>query len=333
MEWTVAIGIDTHRDWHVAVALDRLGRVLGSLEIAVDEPGFQQLISFACAHGRPVFAIEGTGSYGASLTRALLGAGFPVFECERPERRSRSDKNDLIDAERAAQRLLSGKPLPLPRSGGSREQLRLLLAERRSAQHGRQQALNQLKAAIVTLDPPLRSKLNRLPADALARSLAARRRLELAPLKRLAKRICLLEQELVQIDRELAQLTAALCPQLLAETGVGPLCTAQVLVSAAELSRLRSEASFAALAGVSPIEASSGPIKRHRLNRGGDRQLNWALHMSALNRIRYHSETRAYYERLLVKGKTKKEAIRIVKRVLARRLYRTLTTGASAALT
>jgi transposase len=87
---------------------------------------------------------------------------------------------------------------------------------------------------------------------------------------------------------------------------------------------LRSEASFAALAGVSPIEASSGQVKRHRLNRGGDRQLNWALHMAALNRIRFHPETHAYYERLLEKGKTKREAIRIVKRVLARRLYRTL---------
>jgi transposase len=325
MEWTVAIGVDTHRDRHVAVALDRLGRTVGSLELQVDEAGFRQLISFACSRGRPAFAIEGTGSYGASLARALLGAGFLVFECDRPERRSRKDKNDLIDAEAAARRLLSGKPLPLPRSGAEREQLRLLLAERRSAQHGRLQALNQLKAAIVTLDPPLRTQLHRLAPPTLARSLSARRRPELAPLKRLANRVTLLENELAEIDRELASLTAALCPQLLAQPGVGPLCSAQILVSAADPTRLKSEASFAALAGVSPIEATSGPIKRHRLNRGGDRQLNWALHMSALNRIRHHPETRAYYQRLLNNGKSKKEAIRIIKRVLARRLYQTLT--------
>ena len=325
MEWTVAIGVDTHRDRHVAVALDRLGRVLGSLELAVDEHGFAELRRFACALGEPAFSIEGTGCYGASLARALLAEGLPVFECARPERRSRGDKNDLLDAEAAARRLMAGKPLPLPRHGAAHARLRLLLAERRSGQRARLQALNQLKAALVTLDPPLRAQLSRLAPPALARSIAARRQPELAPLRRLAKRVTQLERELAEIDTELAQLTHALCPQLLAQTGVGPLCTAQILVSAADPSRLTSEASFAALAGVSPVQASSGQIKRHRLNRGGDRQLNWALHMSALNRIRHHPETRAYYQRLLRNGKTKKEAIRIAKRVLARRLYRTLT--------
>lgn len=327
MEWTVAIGVDTHRDQHLAVALDRLGRRLGSLELSVDESGFKQLIEFARSLGRALFAVEGTGSYGASLTRALLSAGFQVFECDRPARRSRSDKNDLLDAERAALRLLSGKPLARPRLGRKREQLRLLLAERRSAQQGRLQAINQLKAAIVTLDPPLRAQLQRLHSRALARSLAARRQPLLRPLKRLAQRIVLLDQEVAEIDRELAQLTAALCPRLLAEYGIGPVCAAQILVSAAEPDRIDNEAAFAALAGVSPIEASSGPIKRHRLNRGGDRQLNWAIHIGALQRIRHHDETRAYYQRLLDRGKSKREAIRIIKRVLARRLYRTLTTA------
>jgi transposase len=326
MEWTVAIGVDTHARSHAAVALDRLGRVLGSLEITVDERGFAQLARFARSFGQAAFVIEGTGSYGASLARALLADGFAVYECERPERRRRRDKNDLIDAEAAARRLLTGKRLPLPRGGGEREQLRLLLAERRSGQHARLRAFNQLKAAIVTLDPPLRARLSGLDPAALNRHALVRRTPPLAPLRRLSRRILQLERELADVDAELAALTRALCPQLLAEHGVGPLCTAQILVSVGDPARLKSEASFAALAGVSPIEASSGAIKRHRLNRGGDRQLNWALHMSALNRIRYHQETRAYYQRLLDNGKTKKEAIRIVKRVLARRLYRTLTT-------
>ena len=170
MQWTVAIGIDTHRDAHVAVALDAFGRRLGSLEFPVDEHGFEQLRRFARSLGDPAFVIEGTGSYGASLARALLADGFAVFECERPNRRRRKEKNDLIDAEQAARRLLAGETLPLPRTGQQREQLRLLLVERRSAQHARQQARNQLKAAIVTLDPPLRARLERSQPATLARS-------------------------------------------------------------------------------------------------------------------------------------------------------------------
>jgi transposase len=327
MEWTVAIGVDTHRDLHVAVALDRVGRQLGSLELDVDERGFARLVRFACAFGRPAFVVEGTGSYGASLARSLLASGFAVFECERPQRRTRGDKNDLLDAERAAKRLLAGERLALPRTGAEREQLRLLLNERRSCQHARTQALNQLRAAIVTLDPPLRGQLAGLGADAVARSLAARRQPGLAPLKRLARRARLLATELAAIDAELADHTRRLCPKLLAEHGVGPVCAAQILVSSADPRRLRSEASFAALAGVSPIEATSGPTKRHRLNRGGDRQLNWALHMSALARIGSHDETRSYYHRLQTNGKSKREAIRCVKRALARRLYRALVTA------
>lgn len=325
MEWTVAIGVDTHRDVHVAVALDAFGRRLGSLEFAVDERGFERLREFAISLGEPAFVVEGTGSYGASLARALLVEGFAVFECERPKRRRRNEKNDLIDAEQAARRLLAGGPLSLPRAGRQREQLRLLLLERRSAQHARQQARNQLQAAIVTLDPPLRAQLERARPAALARDTRLQRE-QLTPLQRLAQRIVSLEHELGEIDGELNDLTSALCPQLLRQPGVGPLCAAQLLVSTAQPHRIRSEPAFAALAGVSPIEASSGPTKRHRLNRSGDRQLNWALHMTALNRIRYHPETRTYYQRQLDRGKTKREAIRIVKRALARRLYRTLTT-------
>jgi transposase len=330
MGWTVAIGVDTHRDWHVAVAVDRLGRLLGSLEIAVDGAGFARLLEFARSLGEPAFVVEGTGSYGASLTRWLLAAGLPVFECERPERRGRRAKNDLLDAEAAARRLLDGRPLPQPRRGAvEREQLRLLLAERRSAQQARVQALNQLKAAIVTLDPPQRAALAPLAAAALNRHPLVLENRALAPLRRLAERIAQLEQELAAIDHELSELTQTLCPRLLQEPGVGPVCAAQLLVSTADPARLaKGEASLAALAGVSPVEASSGPTRRHRLNRGGDRQLNWALHMTALSRIQWHPETRAYYQRLLDKGKSRKEAIRIVKRALARRLYQALTAPA-----
>jgi transposase len=328
VEWTVAIGVDTHRDRHLAVAVDQLGRRVGSFDLAVDEEGFAALIRFARSVGEPAFAVEGTGSYGASLVRALRRDGLAVFEVERPARRRRNEKNDLIDAELAARRLLSGERLPLPRAGAEREQLRFLLVERRSAQHARQQAVNQLKAAILTLDPSMRARLEHRRPATLTRSPLLRQP-PYMPLRRLAQRIVQLDSELVAIERDLQALTRSLCPQLLEQPGVGPVCAAQIVVSTAEPHRIRSEAAFAALAGVSPIEASSGPHKRHRLNRSGDRQLNWALHMSALNRIRYHPETRAYYQRQLERGKTRREGIRIVKRALARRLYRTLTTAAA----
>src|SRR6476661_354495 len=115
-----------------------------------------------------------------------------------------------------------------------------------------------------------------------------------------------------------------LAPTLLEECGVGPVCGAQLLVSSGDPGRMRSEAAFAALAGTSPVDASSGKQRRHRLNRGGDRQLNWALHVVALQRVRHHPETSAYYERLLATGKTTREARRCVKRALARRFYRLL---------
>ncbi len=188
MEWTVAIVVDTHRDLHVAVAVDRLGRRLGS------------------------------------LARALLADGFLIFECERPRRRKPSGQRRPDRAELAARRLLTGERLPLLRTGLDREQLRLLLVERRSANHARQQALNQLKAAVVTLAPPLRARLEHRRPSTLAHSSVLRRQPELASLRRLAKRIVLLEQELAEVDHELNDLTLRLCPKLRAQPGVGPIC-------------------------------------------------------------------------------------------------------------
>jgi transposase len=133
-----------------------------------------------------------------------------------------------------------------------------------------------------------------------------------------------LSREVAEAERALAALVGELAPTLLEECGVGPVCGAQLLVSSGDPSRMRSEASFAALAGTSPVDASSGKQRRHRLNRGGDRQLNWALHVVALARIRHHAETRAYYQRLLAAGKTTREARRCIKRALARHFYRRL---------
>jgi transposase len=327
MSWTVAIGIDTHRDRHSACALDPLGRALGEFELAATPSGYRALCRWACSLGEPAFALEGSGSYGAGLARHLAEAGASVYECERPTRRDRRrGKSDQIDAAAAARRLLSGEGLAQPRGFGEREQLRVLLLERRSARRAQTAALNQLHALVITAPPGLRERLERLRGLPLAKRAAALRSLQgPAPaLRRLARRVLALAGEVDLVDAELAQRVGALAPALLAECGVGPVCAAQLLVSSGDPARMRSEAAFAALGGASPVDASSGRQQRHRLNRGGDRQLNAALHVIALNRSRAHSATRDYYERLLAGGKTKREALRCVKRMLARHFYRHL---------
>jgi transposase len=327
MEWTVAIGVDTHKEMHVAVALDALGAQLDSQEISTTAAGYRRLLCWAEELGVPGFAVEGTGSYGAGLARFLERAGVAVYECERPRRQERRrGKNDLVDAALAARRLVAGEGLSLPRGGGRREDLRLLLLERRGAMQARNAALNQLSALVVTAPEHVRERLRGLAGERLARAAARLRPRDVVTgvLRRLGKRAERLSQEVADAERALATLLAEVAPQLLDECGVGPVCAAQLLVSSGDPSRMKSEASFAALAGTSPVDASSGKQRRHRLNRGGDRQLNWALHVIALQRVRHHDDTSDYYQRLLAAGKTTREARRCVKRALARHFYHRL---------
>jgi transposase len=210
------------------------------------------------------------------------------------------------------------------------------LLERRGAMQARNAALNQLHALLVTAPDHMRERLGVLSGDRLAAAAARLRpRAEVmngVP-RRLGRRAERLSREVAEAERALAALVAEVAPTLLEECGVGPVCGAQLLVSSGDPSRMRSEASFAALAGTSPVDASSGKQRRHRLNRGGDRQLNWALHVVALARIRHHDQTGAYYQRLLAAGKTTREARRCVKRALARHFYRRLREIPDAPLT
>jgi transposase len=329
MSWTVAVGVDTHKHTHAACALDPQGRPLGTLTIGSNADGYRELLLWASGLGEPVFALEGTGSYGAGLARVLVAAGFEVFEVERPKREQRPrGKTDALDAERAARRLLAGERLALMRGQGPRETLRLLLLERRSASSARTVAINQLHGLLVSAPERLRETLGGLHADSLVAAClrlpanADEPQAEIA--HRLAGRAQQLADELALIDRQLTVLISELAPELLNEYGVGPFCAAQLIVSCGDPRRLKNEAAFARLAGTSPIPASSGQTQRHRLNRGGDRQLNYALHLIALHRVRFHQETRAYYQRLQDNGKSKREALRCVKRALSRRLYRLL---------
>jgi transposase len=331
MSWTVAIGVDTHKEEHVAVACDRLGRELGSYALPATSAGYLALWRWAQALGESAFAVEGAGSYGAGLARFLAACGAELYECERPRRRERRrGKSDLIDAALAARRLVAGEGLARPRGGGAREDLRLLLLERRGLVRAETAVTNQLHAVLVAAPAPLRERLAALAGPRLLaactrlRARGEEERVLVGVLQRLGRRARSLASELAALDRELEALVEALVPELLAECGVGPVCAAQLVVSSGDPARMRSEASFAALAGTSPVDASSGRQRRHRLNRGGDRQLNRALHVIALARIRHHAQTVGYYRRLRDSGKSAREARRCVKRALARHFYRRL---------
>lgn len=327
MAQTVAIGVDTHKDTHVAVALGALGGELGHCSIAATRAGYAELLVWAQRFGEPVFAIEGCGSYGSGLVRFLTAAGVFVREAERPRRRDRvRGKNDLIDARIAARRVLSGDGLSTPRCGGQREHLRMLLAERRSAVQARTVAINQLHSLVVTLPAELREQLSGLSSVMLVKTLARRPASDEigAVLRRIAQRAESLQREISEIFSSLGRIVRELAPELLAQCGVGIICAAQLVVSSGDAKRMRSDAAFAALAGTSPVDASSGKQQRHRLNRGGDRQLNRALHTVILHRRQHDPATRDYIARRVAEGKSTRDATRILKRYLARHLYRVM---------
>ncbi len=336
-ELDYVLGVDTHRDRHaLAVVTAPAGALLAGSEIAASSDGYEAALRFADRHatGRRVWAIEGTGSYGAGLARFLAGCGEIVLELSRTPRAERRlrGKDDSLDAVRTARAALAAETPARPRSGERREALRLLLVARRSAVDVRREALTQLRAVIVTAPEPLREQLRGLPTGALLDRCSRLRRThssadELATrlvLRSLARRVQAATSEAAELEQELVATVRALAPALLDEPGVGAIVAAQLIVAWSHRGRLRSEACFARLAGVAPVPASSGQTVRHRLSRGGDRQLNRALHTVVLHRRQHDPATRDYIARRLAEGKSLREATRLVKRYLARRLYRLL---------
>jgi transposase len=191
--------------------------------------------------------------------------------------------------------------------------------------------LNQLMALVVTAPEPVREKLIKLTGARLLKACSHLRcsgdreqSVTVATLRTVARRVLALKAESEGYSVQIAKLVGEAAPSLLAETGVGPLTAAQVLVSWSHAGRIRNESAFAALAGVAPIPASSGRVIRHRLNRFGDRRLNRALHMVVLCRSSFDPETRSYIARRTAEGKSPREIRRCLKRYLSRRLYRLL---------
>jgi transposase len=330
----VIVGVDTHEREHVAALLDELGRLLETRSFPANARGYRQLLSWACGHGRLIRAgVEGTGSFGAGLARFLAVEDIQVIEVTRPSRRSRRHlgKSDTVDAEAAARMVLSGEATATPkRRDGIVESIRVLQIARRSAIKARTQAGQQIRSLIVTAPAGLHSELAHLTVKRQVERCARMRIHERdaaagstrRALRSLARRWQQLDQEVRELDQELHALVKTAAPRLLAEPGVGPDTAGKLLVIASDnVARLRSDAAFAALCGVSPIEASSGKTKRHRLNKGGDRQGNNALWTIANNRLIHDPETRAYAARRTAEGLSRREILRCLKRHLARRLY------------
>ena len=334
------LGVDTHKDVHVAAVISGLGVLLGTRSFPTTASGYRQLLDRAGGFGTIRRAgVECTGSYGAALARHLSANHIEVIEVNQPDKasRRRRGKTDNVDAEAAARAVLSGRARATAKAGdGPVEMLRIFKLAKTSAIKSRTQAINQLKAVLVSADPQLRESLSGLRNPTLIRRCA---QLDTSPphdaptvaaytLALLARRILELTTEINDLNQQITAILTRHAPTLLQRNGVGPDTAAALLIAAGDNpERLHSEASFAALCGVSPVEASSGKTHRRRLNRGGDRRANSALHTIVLSRLRWDRPTRAYptrayLARRLTEGKTRREAIRCLKRYVARELYR-----------
>ena len=330
-------GVDTHKDNHVAAALDSLGGVLGTATFPATRKGYMALLAWLRSFGTIVaVGVEGTGSWGVGLARFLATAEITVIEINCPDRRARRrhGKNDTVDAIAAARAVLSGDASSIPKTaGGNVECIRLLRVARRSAIRARTQAANQFQSIVDTAPDELRAEMSasrgrnrfikaaRFHAPA---SMSPRAAAKIA-LCAIARRWIALDAEIHAFDVHLRTLIKETAPVLVARHAVGPDTAGALLVAAGDNpERLRNEASFASLCGVSPVEASSGRTNRHRLNRGGNREANAALWRIVLVRMNSEERTKRYVERRTTEGLSKIEIMRCLKRYVAREIYRDL---------
>ncbi|MFJ6662286.1 IS110 family transposase, partial [Streptomyces sp. NPDC091377] len=328
---SVVGGVDTHTDFHQAAVIDSIGRHLATAAFPTTPDGYRCLLEWLRAHGEVLaVGVEGTGAYGSELARFLRAHELTVMDVDRPDRKARraNGKSDPVDAYAAATAVLSGRAGGTPKTrDGIVEAIRSLRVVRRSAIKSRTQTINQIRTLIVSAPAEVRERLRGLPTYQLIAQLSrSRPGTDLADptcavrtaLRRLARRYQHLTEEIAEADAELDPLVAQAAPGLVELVGIGTETAAQLLITAGDNpGRLKSEASFAHLCGASPISASSGRTNRHRLNRGGDRQANHALHTIALVRMRYDPRTRLYVARRTAEGMSKKDIFRCLKRFIA----------------
>ena len=333
----ILIGVDTHKQTHVAVAINRLGARLADCSIAADGAGYAELVAWARALGTvEAFAIEGTGSYGAGLTSFVRRQAIRVVEvshCDRRKRR-KDGKNDTMDAESAARSVLAGIATAIPKAAdGAAEMVRQIKIARDSAVKEKSAAIITRKTLLVNAPSELREALAPLTDRALlercARLLPGAVVTPTASVKHavraLANRWQALALEIREHDTVLDAITAAAVPTLRAAFGLGPDAASEMMIVAGDNpDRIRSESAFAKLCGVCPIPASSGVTNRHRLFRGGHRQANAALYRIVLVRMQWHQPTIDYVLRRTRQGLSKKDIMRCLKRYVAREVYAAL---------
>lgn len=335
------VGVDTHAQKHVATIVNNHGVVLASREIRVTGSqmnGFLSWVRKVTDNAEAVLlAVEGTSSYGETLTQLALASGFVVAEVKPPKTKSRGGdgKTDHIDAELAALGVLRlpVDKLIVPRSGTQRKSLRILLASRRSMVM-RRTAEKQMLIALLRgcdLGVDARKALTSKQYGEIAKwKTGAGDDQEQAIARFEAKRLATsITESGVVLERnevQLAALVKTMAPSLLDLPGLGPVTAAQVLCSYSHKGRVHSAAAFAALAGTTPIPASSGNVTRHRLNRFGDRALNGAIHTVALSRMLHDDITKAYVAKRTANGQSMREIRRSLKRYIARSLYKQLET-------
>ena len=341
-EHTLVVGgVDAHADTHHAAALDQRGALLGTQSFPTTTSGYRQLLDWLSGLGEiEVVAVESTGSYAAALVRYLREHDITVVEVNQPHAhtRRRIGKSDPIDAEMAARLFQAGKAKAVPKqTDGIVESIRMLRVARDSAVKSRSAALVQVRDLIITAPQELRDQLScrktlRGKAAVCARFRLSARQLRSPSqaakfaLRSTAQRIDTLDHEITALDRELEQLVAIAAPRTIGLLGISTGHAGQLLVTAGQnIDRLHGESSFAMLCAASPIPASSGKTTRHRLNYGGDRQANRALHLIAVCRLRYRDRTRAYVNRRTAEGKTHREIMRCLKRYIAREVFTSLS--------
>jgi transposase len=336
---TVIAGIDTHADTHHVAVINEYGKPLADKEFLAVGSGYRKIVEFITSYG-PVSAVgvEGTGSYGAEIARILRDEGLSVFEVNRPNRAARrlKGKSDPLDAYQAAQSVLDGRSKSIPKAkDGPVECLRILRAGRTSAVKARTAAINQIKGLLVSAPDSLRAKYRGLGSSAMITALQRCRPsghiadpeyVTLLTLKALATRCQSLAAEIATADAALQEIVDTYAPMLCDLPGVGTEVASQLLVTVGDNpDRLGNDAQFAALAGVSPVPASSGKTTRHRLSRGGDRNANRALHQVVLVRMGSCPRTKDYVAKRTAEGKSKREIMRCLKRYAAREIYRQIT--------
>lgn len=336
----VAIGVDSHKGSLGVGVVDDLGRMVAVREFPNDPKGHRALHGWISSCGdERVVGIEGAGNYGFALAQFLLAVGedvreVPAFLTHRERKKSPAKgKSDLSDALAIARTVARGERLAAVSSDGAAIDLKLLSDRRDQLVRARTRVANQAHADLVVVSPGYEKRIPNLAAKkhlAAVMSLLRGDRSVRAQIVR--DRI----DELRALDRRIAEVTKQIADKVMTSgttltqlTGIGFVLAAKILGEAGDVTRFRSKASFAMFTGTAPLEASSGKTKRHRLNRGGNRQLNHALHMMAVARCRFDVDTKAYVVRQQMHGKTPREARRNLKRQLSNVVYRHLLSDAA----